>query len=325
MATLGTLVVVAIAILFLVKAGLIPALANVAVAVLGTLTKTAAGGAGKASSLRDLLRRISKKQAESVSKKIRVAAAVDPEATSCTLLKSDETLSLTLPMVEERHRPQPISILDPPTGGASSSSFTLRKFFDLRSLLGLDSAEETDSEESEDAEEGAVVGHAKDSLRSWIQENVSALPGALLGEAVGQCVEQLSAVLEQVNVGRDVLGRAWVGADELVEYRKVTTQNPESHFVVVLIDHQISLDQCASLELKLGEKTLATVDFPINFTVRLSAARLEIQAGRIRRLHAESSVASGSIWIGERVLAQTPEKPLDLGTIDLGEGIPLGA
>jgi hypothetical protein len=98
----------------------------------------------------------------------------------------------------------------------------------------------------------------------------------------------------------------------------------DSHFVIALVDHQISFDQSATLDAKLGEKTVKSFEFPINLTARLSDVRIEMQGGRIMRVHLGGLMVAGSVSLGDRVLLEIPEQSFSVGSIDLGSGVQVG-
>jgi hypothetical protein len=242
-------------------------------------------------------------------------------------LRAEESEALTLPMVSLDSRPDPLdeagvgieNRVD--RGGAS-----LADFFNLKALLAntrdaaLGGAEEEDTGESDEVatEDNYFVAKAKETLDGFINEKLTALPGNILGEAGGKIVESLQGTLEQVSVGKDVLAMAWKNAAELIEYRRLTTDSPTSHFVVPLVDHQITLDQAATVEIVLGEKTLLTFAFPIQFVLKPSQIEIEMRAGRIERVSVGAAVATGSISIDDRPLLEVPERTLPIGRFNAG-------
>jgi len=205
---------------------------------------------------------------------------------------------------------------------------TLADFFNLKERLGLTNNSDDDSEVSEDAEsegeDNVLMAELKAQIQGHIEEQMSGLPSMFFSEALNQIIEQMNGALEKISVGRDVLAGVWKDASELIDYRKLTLNQAEALFGVSLVDHEISISQATSLEVIFQEQTLGTFEFPIQFTIRISNARIEMQSGRIKMIHVEASLGTGSLSLGENTLLEIPEIAFPLGSISLGTGVPVG-
>ena len=328
----GALTVVGLAVLFLGKTTVVPALAKVAPAIGKAATATAKAAANAADSLRsnrssrNLNQREQSDQSEPEAE-LAVNVTMDPEATSHSLARAEGSEALTLPVVSIDSRPTQLQ--DMAAGVASRalrSGPSLADFFNLKALLSgspaaaLDGSEaaDADGEEAEESEENYLVAKAKETVEGLIAEKLAGLPASLVGDAGGKLVESLQGALEQVSVGKDILAMAWKNAAELIEYRDLTIHTPVSHFVVPLTDHEITLDQAATIEIVFGEKTLLTLEFPIQFVVRPSDITIEMRAGRIERVSVGAAVATGSLSLDDRPLLEVPERAFPLGRLDAG-------
>jgi hypothetical protein len=335
--TLGAAAAAVIASLFLFQAGALPALGKV-VAAIATVGKTAGASSSIAKAAEGLQSVDNSSQSERLEDdggdgqpEFTVESIFDPEATTCTTMRSDESSPLTQALVPIEHKPERLAAASSPSGSVGPSGPSLATFFGLDRILGSGaSADSTeDSNEGADAaddggEENLLVATAKERLQGIVEEQLAGLPAKVLGDAVGELTDKMNAVLEQFSVGRDVLAKAWKDATELVEYRRLVANQLNSHFVIALVDHQVSFDQSATLDAKLGEKTVKSFEFPINFTARLSDVRIEMQGSRIMRVHLGGLMVAGSISLGDRVLLEVPEQSFSIGSIDLGSGVQVG-
>lgn len=220
---------------------------------------------------------------------------------------------------------------------------TLADFFNLKEKFGLgtqasadpaaesadrEGAEATDPEASEadpaETEENIIAAELKAQIQSQLEAQMSGLPSAFFGAAVEGVVEKMNEALEQISVGRDVLAMVWTNAKEILDYRDRALQTPNLTLVVPLTDHAVSISQTSTIEPQFKEQSLGSFEFPIQFSIRLSKAMLEMQEGRIKRIHVTASVGAGSLSLGENTLLEIPEVQFNLGTIDLGEGVKIG-
>ena len=215
---------------------------------------------------------------------------------------------------------------------------TLADFFNLKEKFGLgesagddagDHAAAADSEgaeqsEAEEGEENLLAAELKAQIQSKLEEQMSGLPSAFFGAAVTGVVEKMNEALEQISVGRDILGIVWTNAKEIIDYRDRAIQTPNLMLVIPLTDHEVAISQTSTIEPQFKEQPLGTFEFPVNFSIRLSKAMIEMQDGRIKRIHVKASLGAGSLGLGDNTLLKIPEVQFNLGTIDLGAGIKIG-
>jgi hypothetical protein len=281
-----------------------------------------------------------------------VEADVDMSAIEYAMNRVEEAESLTLPSMLLSDRPDLSAIVaaamnnqeseeSPPEETTDTEGSlinlpilkpTLADFFNLKERLGLNKDSEDAAEGSEDAgdaeegeeEENILVAEIKAQLQGQLEEQLSGLPSMFFSEAVNQIIEQMNEALEKISVGRDVLAGMWKDATELIDYRNLTLNQAQAFFGVAFVDHEVSISQCSTLEAKFKEQTLGSFEFPVEFKIRVSNARIEMQGGRIKQIHVEASLGTGSLSLGENPLLEIPEMSFPLGSISLGAGVPVG-
>jgi len=280
-----------------------------------------------------------------------VEANVDMSAIEYAMNRVEDAESLTLPsmLLSDRLDLSAIALAltdseesTPEETSAGGGSFaeipilkpTLADFFNLKERFGLtkdsdEGSEQTEAEseageDGEEAEENVLVAEIKAQVQAQLEEQLSGLPSMFFSEAVNQIMEQMNEALEKISVGRDVLAGIWKDASELIDYRNLTLNQAQAIFGIAFVDHEVSISQCSSLEAKFKEQTLGTFEFPVEFKIRVSNARIQMQDGRIKSVHIEASVGTGSLSLGENPLLEIPEMNFPLGSIHLGAGVPVG-
>ncbi len=193
---------------------------------------------------------------------------------------------------------------------------TLGSFFNVQQLLGNGDGEDGGSDSPEQQKRRAA-------LKAKLEEQAEALPGALQDHAMGMVIEKLGEMLEGIEVVGNILVFAWSKSVELADYYNQIKANPGESFAIPLVNHEVVSEHAPSLELKLKEKVIGNLEFGINFGVVVDGVLLEVKEGIITGIKVGSAVASGSLEMMGQSLVEVPPGELTLGTIPLGQGIPL--
>ncbi len=120
----------------------------------------------------------------------------------------------------------------------------------------------------------------------------------------------------------DVMRWAWNKSRDLKAYRDRTKYPPDRTFGALLAEHKITSVHKPYVELRVGDQLVGRVGFSVEIGIVLKGAKLEIQGGRIKKIHTGECRATGSFSCEGFVLAKREFARLDLpGTIDLGEGV----
>jgi hypothetical protein len=258
---------------------------------------------------------------------LSVKAQVDTSGIEYTIGRVDDSKTLTLSSVFLDSKPSILSAISSQlmdssitrdsgenaiTGSDESGETkaiikpTLGEFFNLKNNANL------------------LITEIKTQFEDKVKEQVNSIPSLFLNEAVNQMIEQIQKVLDEISVAKDVLAGAWKDVTDLIDYRNITINFADAYFVVGLVDHEVKISQTSSLEAQFKDQTLGSFELPIEFTIRISNIRIEMQAGRIKSLHIQASVGSGSLSLGNQTLLEILEQDFPLGSIDLGEGVPVG-
>ena len=120
----------------------------------------------------------------------------------------------------------------------------------------------------------------------------------------------------------DVMRWAWKKGLELEAYRDTERYWPDKTFRVPLVEHKITSNHTPHVDIRMNDQKVGSIDFAVNIEIAIKAMALEIQNGRIKKIHAGDCKAEGRFLCEGVLLAERESKPLDLpGTIDLGEGL----
>ena len=155
-------------------------------------------------------------------------------------------------------------------------------------------------------------------LESQLAEEpaVAALWPAIRSEVTEKIGEMLDVPLV------DVLRGAWNNARELHKYRDAEKYPPEESVVAPLAEHTVRSSHRPHLELRVGPTLVRRLDFELDVEIHLEAARLTIQAGRIKKIDLGEGWAKGVLSCeGFRLLERKSKKFALPGALRLGEGI----
>lgn len=153
----------------------------------------------------------------------------------------------------------------------------------------------------------------------------SVIPGFIMDQMMDAMLGQLGEMLSQVDVVGDVLGTAWGKAAEIKEYLS-PDYPPEEVNLVPLIEHEVAYEHSPTIEPKFKQKSLGEVVFDIALTFALEGVILEIQGGKITKLHVGACKGLGTLGTWGNQLLELPEQVIEAlkGAIHLEDGIQIG-
>ncbi len=123
----------------------------------------------------------------------------------------------------------------------------------------------------------------------------------------------------------DILVAAWRKYREIRKYSDSAAYPPGETFLVPLAEHTVRSVHHPGIEILVDEHPVATVELEIEIALRLEGAILRISDGRIKGITTGSCTGKGIIKCEGFTLLERKSEPYRLpGTIDLGEGIPIG-
>lgn len=172
---------------------------------------------------------------------------------------------------------------------------------------------------------GALNGVSLADLENNIKEQLPKV-------SMGAVQEELSAKIGEVlDVGlSDVMAGAWKKAEALWEYADPDQHPPEETILLPLAEHSIESEHEPSVELKIKEMVIGSIQMEVQLELKLEGVVLKVQGGKIHEIQAGSCQASGKLAcsletkLGAKELLnlekETPSFQLR-GAVPLGDGI----
>jgi hypothetical protein len=163
-------------------------------------------------------------------------------------------------------------------------------------------------------------------------ENAASLKNALARLAVGIEWTTVSgdvtrSVEALLNISmKDVLVGAWDKYRALREHLDRHKTSPGEIIVFPLAEHTIHSEHRPFIEILVNEQVIARVDFEVDIALNFKGANLKIQDGKIIEIRTGSCQGSCTVTCQGGVIFQKDSSTVHLpGSIDLGEGIAIGA
>lgn len=174
-----------------------------------------------------------------------------------------------------------------------------------------------------------LLRHRLDALESG--EKMSALKQKIAREVSGigwptafsEIVNKIGDVLD-IRL-TDILIAAWQKYREIRKYSDSTAYPPGETFLVPLAEHTVKSAHHPSIDILVDDHPVATVDLEIEIALTLKGALLKISDSRIKGITTGSCTGKGFIKCEGFLIMEKETEPFRLpGTIELGEGIPIG-
>ena len=143
-----------------------------------------------------------------------------------------------------------------------------------------------------------------------VRQQLHGMPVSLIGGFRSSLDDGLRSLLS-VSV-RDVIAGGWNTYTELKEYKDVSKHPPDEANVVYIKEHTITSSHRPHLELRMGQKNLASVEIGIELALQIEAVALTVSAGRIREVRPGACTASGTVKCGQATLAHRESEPITL-------------
>jgi hypothetical protein len=123
----------------------------------------------------------------------------------------------------------------------------------------------------------------------------------------------------------DIFATAWNKYRELRKYTNQEKYPPSETVLVSMAEHKIESVHQPYIEIMIDEVLWKKIDFQITVTMKLKGFVLKIQGGKIKEIRTGDLKGIGKIKCEGMVLLEKETESVDLpGTINLGEGIPIG-
>lgn len=189
--------------------------------------------------------------------------------------------------------------------------YTLAKFFNLGGL-------------SKDEVKAMGAQPAFSSMGDTMQKTKGgSVPPFLQGQVFRVMLSKLNELLDKVDIIEDILAVTWSKSEELFDYLDTEKYPPDEVFMLPLSEHEVASEHNPSVEPYMKEQSLGKFVFNIGINLIIEGVILEIQGGKIKKIHIGSCVGSGSLGCQDSPLLDIPEKEVESvgGVVDLGDGI----
>ncbi len=169
----------------------------------------------------------------------------------------------------------------------------------------------------------------KKLMKAKRRENVANLKKCLTKEvkvvwpvACGIILKKLSEILD-MNIS-DVMVSAWGKCGDLCQYCNKKKYPHGKSYMLPLAEHTIESVHEPSLEIFFNNQPVGKINFEITLYLTVEGIVLEIQDGKIMKVHTGSCEGGGCIKCEGILILKKNTRSFTLpGSISLGKGIPL--
>lgn len=188
-----------------------------------------------------------------------------------------------------------------------NNHYSLQDFFDRQKIADINIAELHTQE---------AIGSLKQQLAKECRE--------LEWNALWQTIIDHVDKLLDVDLS-EILLRAWKNTHDLSKYRDAEKYPAEKSFLAPLLEHTISSKHKPEIVIELEPLFKKTISFDITLKLVLKGFTLEIQSGKIKKIHTGECKGSGTVQCLNVTLLEKASANIVLpGIIDLGEGVSIG-
>ena len=136
-------------------------------------------------------------------------------------------------------------------------------------------------------------------------------------------IDHMDKLLE-INIV-EIMMRPWKNYGGLAKYKDAEKYPPDRTYIVPLLEHTITSSHNPQIVVELEPLFKTTIPVDITIELLLKGFALEIQAGRIKKIHTGECKGSGLVQCMNVTLLRKELEAFSLpGIIDLGEGIRIG-
>ncbi len=137
-------------------------------------------------------------------------------------------------------------------------------------------------------------------------------------------VEKITDILD-ISI-LDIMVRSWQKYADLLKYLDKRKYPPNETILVPMAKHTIKSEHHPFLEILINNQPVGKkVEFNITVTLVLEGIALKIQDGKIKGVATGTCQGKGTIKCENRLILEKKTESISLpGSIDLGEGIPIG-
>jgi hypothetical protein len=164
--------------------------------------------------------------------------------------------------------------------------------------------------------------HAKDGIGELKIQLNNVCPGLEWKAVWNTVIGHLDKLLE-INVS-EILLRAWKNYHDLSKYLDAQKYPPDRSYLAPLLEHSITSKHKPEIVIEIEPLFKKTIPFDISLKLSLKGFTLEIQAGKITKIHTGECRGNGTVQCMNVTLLEKTSGDITLpGVIDLGEGVPI--
>ncbi len=191
----------------------------------------------------------------------------------------------------------------------NNSRITLKSFFSLDDIKELRSS---------------FHSSGSDEKFASLKDGVSKAASKVRWQSISDGIEENLFHLLDVNI-LDILARSWNKYRVIVKYKDKKKYPPDETFLVHLAEHKIKSEHKPSVEVLINDNPIGKIDFNITVVLTLQGVVLRIRDGKIKGLAIGSCIGEGTVKCENFVILERKLSQFAFpGSIDLGEGIPIG-
>jgi len=122
----------------------------------------------------------------------------------------------------------------------------------------------------------------------------------------------------------EILLRAWKNYLDFSKYQDTQKYPPDRSFFIPLLEHTITSKHKPLIVIEIQPLFKQVIPFDITLKLVLKGFTLEIQAGKIKKIHTGECKGSGTMQYMNVILLEKVSGDIHLpGIINLGEGVPV--
>ena len=165
--------------------------------------------------------------------------------------------------------------------------------------------------------------HAKEAI-SELKIQLNNVSPELEWKAVWNSVIDHVAKLLDIDIS-EIMLRTWKNYHDLVKYCDAKKYPTDHSFLAPLLEHTITSKHQPQIVVEIEPLFKKTIPFDIMLKLVLKGFTLEIQAGKIKKIHTGECKGSGTVQCMNVTLLEKASGDITLpGIIDLGEGVQIG-
>jgi len=176
----------------------------------------------------------------------------------------------------------------------------------------LSSKAELSAKELKKAESRENVARIKDIIKKEVKARWPVAFGFILKKLMESLDPKVS----------DVMIAAWKKYQDIVQFTDEKKYPPDKTYLVSLAEHTMESTYNPTIEILFNNQKVSEISFEIKVYLKIEGINLEIQGGKIMKIHTGSCKGGGSVKLEDLTILEKETESFTLpGSIILGKGI----